>query len=66
MPKKLSIKKAVKRPGRLTKLVGGPPSKNIGKVRRVAKTARDPRDRAAARFYLNALRPINQRAKKRR
>ena len=65
MAKKLNIKKAIKRPGRLTKMVGGPPSKNIGKVRRIAKTARSSKDRAAARFYLNALRPINKRNKKR-
>jgi hypothetical protein len=46
-------------------MVGGKPSQNIGKVQ--AKAKGKGRDAAAARFYLNVLRPINKRgAKKRR
>ena len=62
---KLNIKEAIKRPNRLTEMVGGPPGKNIAKVRDIAKTAKDPKDRRAALFFLNTLRPINLRQKKR-
>lgn len=55
------IQQAIKRPGRLTKMVGGPPGKHMGEVRRIASTAKDPKDRAAARFFLGVLSKINRK-----
>lgn len=48
------IAQAIKRPGALTKAVGGKPSANLGKVRAMAKGG--GRQGAQARFYLNVLR----------
>ncbi len=56
------IQKAIKRPGALTKLVGGAPGKNIPKVRKIAKEAGLPG--VQARFFLNRLLPIIKRNRK--
>lgn len=56
------IKKAIKRPGALTKLVGGPPGKDLPKVRRIAKKPGLPG--VQARFFLNRLLPIIKRNRK--
>lgn len=47
------IKKAIKRPGALTRLVGGKPSANPGKVAQLAKGG--GRAGEEARFYENVL-----------
>lgn len=47
------IKQAIKRPGALTKLVGGKPSDNPGKVAKLAKGG--GRAGQEARFYENVL-----------
>ncbi|MDB4312258.1 hypothetical protein N9937_02385 [bacterium] len=60
---KLSIKRAIKRPGALTKKVGGKPSKNIKKVRQIAKTG-TPTEKKQANFFLRTLRPIIKSNKK--
>lgn len=60
--KKKFIKKAIKRPGALTKAVGGPPSKNLSKVRKMAKG--NSKQAQRARFYLNVLKPASKRRKK--
>lgn len=49
------IQKSIKRPGALTKSVGGAPSKNIEKVMKIAKTG-TPLQKRQANFYLNVLR----------
>lgn len=59
MPGKF-IKKAIKRPGALTRAVGGAPSKNIAKVRALAKSG-TPTQRRQAEFYLNVLRPASKK-----
>lgn len=57
------ISGAIKRPGALTALVGGPPSQNLGKVRSIAANG-TPLQKREANFYLNALRPAaNSRRK---
>lgn len=56
------IQKAIKRPGALTKKVGGPPSENLEKVRKLAKVK--GRTGAQARFFLNVLRPLGLKRKK--
>ncbi len=53
------IRRAIKRPGALTRAVGGKPSRNLPKVRRLAK--RKGRVGRQARFYLNVLRPAARR-----
>lgn len=57
------IRSAIKNPGALTKAVGGPPSKNMGKVKSLSKGG----GKAAkqAQFYLNVLHPANKKRKKR-
>lgn len=49
------IANAIKRPGALTAAVGGKPSKNMGKVRQLAKSGTTQQKREAL-FYLNVLR----------
>ena len=53
----------IKRPGALTKLVGGAPSKNLGKVRKLANKAKGLAGKQA-RFFLNVLLPASRRRKK--
>ncbi len=60
--KKDFIKDAIKRPGALTRKVGGPPSKNMAKVRQLAKKKGLTGDQA--RFFLNVLSPITKKRKK--
>lgn len=55
------IQKAIKRPGALTKLVGGAPSKNIGKVKKIAKEKGLPGQQA--RFFLNVLNKVKRTKK---
>ncbi len=55
------IQKAIKRPGRLTEMVGGAPGEHMGEVRRIASSARNPKDRAAARFFLGVLSKVGRR-----
>lgn len=61
MAKKKSAKKfiqgAIKRPGALTKLVGGKPGENIKKVEEIAKNG-TPLQKKQANFYLKVLRPL--------
>lgn len=52
---KIDIKKAIKRPGALTRLVGGKPSEHMDKVRELAKSG-TPLQKKQANFYLNILR----------
>lgn len=54
--KPLKIK--IKRPGALTKLVGGAPGKNISKVRRIAATG-TPLEKTQANLFLNVFRKAN-------
>lgn len=61
--RKKFIAKAVKRPGALTREVGGKPSDRVGKVRYLAKHG-SPRERREAEFYLNVLRPAAKRRRK--
>lgn len=63
MKKKDFIQDAIKRPGALTKEVGGKPSDNLKKVQNLAKHG-TKLQKAQARFYLNVLRPINKKNKK--
>lgn len=56
------IQDAIKRPGALTKAVGGPPGKNIDKVRKLAESG-SPLKKRQAQFYLNVLRPASKRRK---
>lgn len=60
--KKKFIQKAIKRPGALTKLVGGKPSENVGKVEKIAKDG-TPLERRQANFYLHVLRPLAKKRK---
>lgn len=60
-PKKF-IQKAIKRPGALTKLVGGAPGKNLKKVRQIAKTG-TPLQKRQANFFLKVLRPAGKKRK---
>lgn len=60
-PKKF-IKQAIKRPGALTKLVGGPPGKNLAKVRKIAATGTTLQKRQA-NFFLKVLRPAGKKRK---
>jgi hypothetical protein len=62
--KRRFIQKAIKRPGALTRDVGGPPGKNIAKVRRLAKSGTTAQKRRAS-FYLNVLRPAARRRRRR-
>lgn len=62
MAVKKFIQKAIKRPGALTKLVGGPPSKNLKKVRQIAKTGTTLQKRQA-NFFLKVLRPASKKRK---
>lgn len=54
------IKKAIKRPGALTKAVGGAPAKNLAKVKKLAQGG-SKRTAREARFYLNVLKPAAQK-----
>jgi len=58
------IRKAIRRPGALTRAVGGPPSKNRAKTRRLAK--RKGRVGREARFFLYVLQPAAKRRRRRR
>lgn len=49
------IQGAIKRPGALTAAVGGKPSANMGKVRKLAASG-STRQKREADFYLNVLR----------
>ncbi len=64
MARRRFIRRALKRPGALTRAVGGKPSRNLGKVRRLAK--RKDRTGRQARFYLNVLRPAARKRRRRR
>ena len=57
------FKDAIKRPDALTRLVGGPPSKNIAKVRKIAATG-TPLEKKQANFFLNILRGGNAKRKR--
>lgn len=66
MPRKAGkkfIARAIKRPGALTSDVGGPPARNLAKVRWLAQHG-TPKQRARARFYLQVLRPAIEKRKK--
>ena len=54
------IQDAIKRPGALTKLVGGKPSEHLGKVKQIAKSG-TPLQKRQASFYLNVLRKVNRK-----
>lgn len=56
------IKSAIKRPGALTKAVGGKPSKNMAKVSALAKSK--GLKGQEARFYQNVLRPASKGKRK--
>lgn len=53
------IQNAIRRPGALTAAVGGKPSKNMGRVRQLAKTG-TPQQKREAGFYLNVLRRVGK------
>lgn len=59
------IQGAIKRPGGLTRAIGGPPGKNLAKVRALAKSG-TPLQRRQANFYLHVLRPAGLKRKRRR
>lgn len=63
MARRRFIRKAIRRPGALTRAVGGKPSRNLPKVRKLAK--RRDRTGREARFYLNVLRPASRRRRRR-
>lgn len=52
------IQGAIKRPGALTKAVGGKPSKHLAMVKQLANGS--GRQAKEAQFYLNVLRPANK------
>ncbi len=54
------IKNAIKRPGALTKRVGGKPSEHIGKVKQLAKHG-SPLAKRQANFFLHVLRPLSKK-----
>lgn len=56
------IQESIKRPGALTKLVGGKPSKNIKKVREISKKG-TPLQQKQADFYLEVLAPLAKKRK---
>lgn len=56
------IQGAIKRPGALTKLVGGPPSENMAKVRQIAKSG-TPLQKRQANFFLRVLSPLTKKRK---
>ena len=53
--KKNFIQKAIKRPGALTKAVGGKPSEHLSKVKELMKSG-TPLQKKQASFYMNVLR----------
>jgi hypothetical protein len=53
---------AIKRPGGLTKAVGGKPSKNLKKVREIA--AGNSNMASGARLFLNVFLPASKKRKK--
>ena len=57
------IKGAIKRPGALTKLVGGAPGKNLAKVRQIAKSGTTLQKRQAI-FFLKVLHPAAKSRRK--
>jgi hypothetical protein len=59
--KKNFIAGAIKRPGALTKRVGGKPSDKPGKVAKLAKKSGLAGQQA--RFYENVLKPANKKKK---
>lgn len=59
------IQSAIRRPGGLTRAVGGPPGKNLAKVRALARSG-TPLQKRQANFYLNVLRPAGLRRRRRR
>lgn len=58
-----TFKDAIKRPGALTRLVGGAPSKNLAKVRKIAASG-TPLEKKQANFFLNILRRGNTKRKR--
>ena len=56
------IQGSIKRDGALTKLVGGPPGKNVDKVRKIAKEGTTLQKRQA-NLFLKTLLPIAKKAK---
>lgn len=64
MARRRFIQRAIKRPGNLTRAVGGKPSRNLPKVRKLAK--RKGRTGREARFYLYVLRPASKRRRRRK
>jgi len=56
------IQGAIKRPGALTKLVGGEPGKNIAKVRKIAESG-TPLQKRQANFFLKVLKPAAAKRK---
>lgn len=55
------IQSAIKRPGALTKRVGGKPGSNPGKVAKLAKKSGLAGEQA--RFFENVLKPANRKKK---
>jgi len=58
--KKNFIQDAIKRPGALTKSVGGPPGKNMDKVRKMAEHG-TPLQKRQANFFLKVLKPASKK-----
>lgn len=58
MAKRKPLKIKIKRPGALTTRVGGSPSKNVAKVRQIAKTG-SPLAKKQANLFLNVFRKAN-------
>lgn len=56
------IQNAIKRPGALTKDIGGKPSQNMGKVKQLEKSG-TPLEKKQANFYDNVLRPASKARK---
>ena len=65
MAKRKPLKIKIKRPGALTRLVGGPPTENISKVRSIAAKG-TPLQKKQANLFLNIFRKaiIKKRAKR--
>lgn len=59
------IQSAIKREGALTKLVGGKPSENVAKVKRIAQTG-TPLQKRQANFFLNVLLPLARKKRQSR
>jgi hypothetical protein len=59
------IQGAIKRPGALTKLVGGPPGENVAKVQKIARTG-TPLEKQQANFFLRVLLPLSRKRGKKK